>query len=64
MIWFRLEKGGGAYECDFEPLGSTKCRNFVINWGLVSFSRTLLHGVSLCIASVLSDVCILKDTVF
>ena len=37
----------GFWECCDDLWGQYNAGNFLVNWGTVSFSRTLLHGVSL-----------------
>jgi hypothetical protein len=36
----------GSGECCNEPSGSIKCGDFWASWGTISYSRTILHGVS------------------
>jgi hypothetical protein len=36
----------GSCEHCKEHAGSMKCLSFLNSWGIVGFSRTLLHGVS------------------
>jgi len=45
--WPRIETGGGACECGYEPLVPWNAGNFLTSCKTLSFSRrTIHHGVS------------------